>query len=285
MSTCPSCQHPATKRDGYDAIGRQRYHCRPCRRDFTAHSTSAFSGYRWPPDVILMAVWWYCSLPLSAAQVVRLLAERHIDVSARTGLNWVQTFGPQLATALRQHRRRVGRTWTVDEVFCFRGRQKLYVYRAVDEHGQVIDVLLRDKRDRTSAEAFFRRALAQTEIKPKAVITDHHQPYVKAVAAIIPLARHVRTGLHRRRGYTTQPVKRSHVPTRDRLRSTRGLRTIHTGQRFLESFEALHALRRGTVKLRALIPGYRPTQASEHEKVRTVIKAMEVLGTQLQKAA
>src|SRR5712692_8448922 len=122
MSTCPSCQHPATKRDGYDAAGRQRYYCRPCRRDFTAHSTSAFSRYRWPPDVILMTVRWYCSLPLSAHQVVGLLAERHIDVTARTVLNWVQTFGPQLAAAIRRYRRRVGRKWTVDEVFCFRGK-------------------------------------------------------------------------------------------------------------------------------------------------------------------
>src|SRR6476660_4387031 len=136
MSTCPSCHYLATKRDGYDAAGRQRYHCRPCHRDFTAHSASAFSGYRWPPDVILMAVRWYCSLPLSAAQVVRLLAERKIDVSASTVLNWVQTFGPQLAAALRKYRRRVGRHCTVDEGFCFRGTQKLYVYRAIDEHGR-----------------------------------------------------------------------------------------------------------------------------------------------------
>ena len=232
-----------------------------------------------------MTVRWYCSLPLSAHQVVGLLAERHIDVTARTVLNWVQTFGPQLAAAIRRYRRRVGRKWTVDEVFCFRGKQKLYLYRAVDEHRQVIDVLLRDKRDRASAEAFFRQALTRTDVTPSAVITDHHQPYIKAVAAIIPLARHVRTGLHRRRGYTTQPIERSHVPTRDRLRGARGLRTVYTGQKFLESFEALHALRRGTVKLRALVPRYRPTQASEHEKVRTVIAAMEVLGTQLKKAA
>jgi len=117
-------------------------------------------------------------------------------------------------------------------------------------------VLLRDKRDRASAEAFFRQALACTEVIPKAVITDHHQPYVKAVASVIPFARHVRTGLHLRHGYTTQPVERSHVPTRDRLRSARGLRTVHTGQRFLESFEAFDALRRDTVKLRPLVPGY-----------------------------
>ena len=91
-----------------------------------------------------------------------------------------------------------------------------------DEHGQVIDVLLRDKRDRASAEAFFRQALARMDVTPKAIITDHHQPYVKAVATVIPLARHVRTGLHRCRGYTTQPIERSHVPTRDRLRGTGG---------------------------------------------------------------
>ena len=200
-------------------------------------------------------------------------------------LNWVQTFGPQLAATLRKHRPRVGRKWTVDEVFCFRGKRKLYLYRAVDEHGQVIDVLLRDKRARASAEAFFRQAIARTEVTPQAIITDHHQPYVKAVATVIPRARHIRTGLHRRRGYTTQPIERSHVPTRDRLRGTRGLRTVHTGQRFLESFEALHALRRGRVKLHALVPSYRPTHATEHEKVRVVVAAIAVLGTQLRKAA
>jgi putative transposase len=91
-------------------------------------------------------------------------------------------------------------------VFCLRGERKLYLYRAVDEHGQVLDVLLRNNRDRASAEVFFRQALARTEVTPKAVITDPHRPYVKAVAAVIPLARHVRTGLHRRRGYITQPV-------------------------------------------------------------------------------
>jgi transposase-like protein len=95
MSTCSSCLQRATKRHGYDGAGRQRYPCRPCRRDFTASSSSAFSGFRWPPDVIRMAVRWYGSRPLPAAQVVRLLAERNIDVTARMVLNWVQTFGPQ----------------------------------------------------------------------------------------------------------------------------------------------------------------------------------------------
>jgi transposase-like protein len=246
---------------------------------------SAFAGYRWPPDVILMAVRWYCSLPLSAVQVVRLLAERSIDVSARTVLNWVQTFGPQLAVAARSYRHRVGKRWYVDEVFCFHGKQKRYLYRAVDKHGQVIDVLLREKRDRASAEAFFRQALARTGVAPREVITDHHQAYVKAVGTVVPLARHIRTGLHRCRGETTQPIERSHVPTRDRLRCTRGLKTVHTGQKFLESFEALYALRHGSMKLRELVPGYQSRHASLHETVRAVVQAMEVLGTRLKKAA
>jgi transposase-like protein len=142
-------------------------------------------------------------------------------------------------------------------------------------------VLLRDKRDWASAEAFFRQALARTDVTSKAVITDHHQPYVKAVATVIPFARHVRTGLHRRRGYTTQPIERSHVPARDRLRSAGRLRTVRTGQRFLESFEALHALRRDAVKLRTLVSGYWPTLASVHETARAVAVAIGVLGLQL----
>jgi len=78
----------------------------------------------------------------------------------------------------------------VDEVFCFRGKQKRYLYRAVDQHGQVVDILLRDKRDRASAEAFFRRALGQTDMAPHTVVSDHHQPYTKALAATVPTARH-----------------------------------------------------------------------------------------------
>ncbi len=222
MITCPTCHRPPTKRDGRDHRDRQRYACRPCRRDFTAHSSSIFAGYRFHPDVILAAVRWYLSYPLSARQVAELLAERGIDISPRTVLAWAQTFGPQIAVAARPHRRSLGKRWYVDEVFLFRRSEKRYLYRAVDQHGQVIDVLLRAHRDLHSAETFFHRALATSQIQPTTVVSDHHQPYVKAVAATVPSARHVRTGLHRLRGETTKAIERSHVATRDRLRSSRG---------------------------------------------------------------
>ena len=105
---CPACQQPATKRNGHDRRGRQKYTCRPCRRTFTEDSASAFSGYRWPRDVILTAVRWYLAYPLSSRQVLELLAERGTDVSHRTILDWVQAFGPQLAAEVRRRRRPVG---------------------------------------------------------------------------------------------------------------------------------------------------------------------------------
>ena len=89
------------------------YACRPCRRTCTENTVSAFSGYRWPRDVIVMAVRWYLAYPLSSRRVLELLAERGIDVSHRTILTWSQVFGPLLAAEVRR-RRRVGKRWFVE---------------------------------------------------------------------------------------------------------------------------------------------------------------------------
>ena len=126
MPLCPACQQPAAKRNGRDRRGRQKYACRPCRRTFTENTVSAFSGYRWSRDVIVMAVRWYLAYPLSSRQVLELLAERGIDVSHRTILTWSQVFGPLLAAEVRR-RRRVGKRWFVDEVFLFRKTEKRYL--------------------------------------------------------------------------------------------------------------------------------------------------------------
>jgi len=115
------------------------------------------------------------------------------------------------------------------------------------------------------------------------VISDHHQPYVKAVERTAPSARHTRTGLHRRRGETTKHIERSHVAIRDRLRPSRGLKTTATGQRFLEGFEAVRALRRDDVRLKALVPGYRPRRATRYQRARAVIAAMSILAARLTK--
>src|SRR5260370_23347033 len=98
-----------------------------------------------------------------------------------------------------------------------------------------------------SAEAFFRQAQERTACLPEEVVSDYHRPYIKALQHTWPDVRHRRSGLHRARRVTTKPVERSHIPTRDRLRNSRGLETIATAQRFLEGSEALYALRCGHV--------------------------------------
>jgi hypothetical protein len=165
-------------------------------------------------------------------------------------------------------------------MFFFRGRDKWYLYRAIDEHGQVVDALLREHRDTASAEAFFEQALGRSGQAPSAIITDHHQPYVKAIRRIVPTAVHIRSGLHRATGATTQPIERSHIPTRDRLRSSRGLKTLRTGQRFLEGFECLRALRGGHIRLEDLFPTpVASTSAQDH--LRMVAAAVLTLGMRL----
>ena len=177
-----------------------------------------------------------------------------------------------MAAVIRQSRLRDGQQWTVDEVFYLRGKQKLYLYHAVDAHGQVLDVMLRDKRNRASAEAFFRQAVSRTEVTPKAIITDHHQPYTKAVAAVIPFARHdarsyiaaVATPPSPSSGATSPPAIDSEAPEDSEPF------TLGSGLwRALKP--CLHVLRRGTVKLRTLVPRYQPTSASGHERARTCL--------------
>jgi putative transposase len=172
-------------------------------------------------------------------------------------------------------------------VFFFRkrGDEKRYLYQAVDEHGQVLDVLFREHRDTESATAFLRRTLGSAGTTPSVVVSDHHQPYIAAVQEVLPQAQHVRTGLHRARGETTKPVERSHVPTRDRLRSSRGVKTLTAGQRLFEGFEALFALQRGHVHLEKLVPGYPPSGATPHQRARGVAAALQVVGTRLTRAA
>ena len=250
MPSCPRCHSPAVIKDGRPAPADQRYRCRGCRRTFTTRTGTPFAGYRWPREIIVLAVHWYSSFRLAAANVVELLAERGVDVSARTVLTWVHTFGPLLAEAGRRRCRKLGRRWWCDETYIrLRGRWT-YLYRAIDEDGQVVDVLLREHRDLASARAFFAWAVQRRGVTPDEVITDGHPAYRRAIQEYAPQARHVVTGLHRAAGYaTTQPIERSHVPIKDRVRPMRGMQSIATGQRLAEGVTLAQAIRRGDVAL------------------------------------
>ena len=281
MPPCPRCAGAEVKKDG--TVGEtQRYRCRGCRRAFVARTGSPFAGHRWPRAVIVTAVRWYLRFRLSAADVRDLLAERGVDISARTVLHWVQKFAPLLARAGRRAATRPGARWWCDETYVRVGGKWAYLYRAIDAAGQVVDVLLRARRDLASARAFFVLATYRRRAAPDEIVTDKHPAYVRAVREEVPEAMHTQSGLHRASGPDTKPIERSHVPTKDRLRPMRGLQSIRTGQRAIEGVELARAVQRGHVAAPA---GAVSAAAGPHARARAAATTFTWLADSLRVAA
>src|SRR4249919_2614749 len=141
------------------ALSRQTVVMRPCRPRPASVPRSAFAGFCFPPEVIVLAVRWYLRFGLSFRDVEELLAERGIQVDHVTIYRWVQRFTPLLADAARPCRQAVGDRWFVDETYVKVGGVWRYIYRAVDQFGQVIDIYVSRRRDIASARRFFTAAL------------------------------------------------------------------------------------------------------------------------------
>src|SRR3954467_2490549 len=161
------------------------------RRPFIASPpTSAFAGFRFPAESIVLALRWYLRYGLSYRDVEELLAERGIQVDHVTVYRWVQTFTPEFIDAARPAGPASGSRWFVDETYVKVAGRWRYLYRAVDQHGQVIDVLVSQRRDASAARRFFARALATA---PTAVelTTDRAPVDPRVLEEVLPSARHV----------------------------------------------------------------------------------------------
>ncbi|MBV1855784.1 IS6 family transposase [Catellatospora tritici] len=198
----------------------------------------AFVGFRFPPEVIVVAVRWYLRFNLSYRDVEELLVERGIEVDHVTVYRWVQRFTPLLAEAARPCRHSPGDRWFVDETYVKVGGVWRYVYRAVDQHGQVIDVLVSTRRDAAAARGFFRRALS-TFRAPTEVVTDAAAVYPSVLEELIPQAWH-----HVER-YANNPIEADHSQLKHRLRPMRGLRTDKTARVIIAGHSFMQNLRRG----------------------------------------
>src|SRR3954467_15523734 len=142
------------------------------RRPFIASPpTSAFAGFRFPAESIVLALRWYLRFGLSYRDVEELLAERGIEVDHVTVYRWVQRFAPLLADAARPCRHAVGDRWFVDETYVKVAGRWRYVYRAIDQYGQIIDVYVSGRRDTRAARHFFATALSAHN-SPVEVVTD-----------------------------------------------------------------------------------------------------------------
>jgi transposase-like protein len=147
---------------------------------------SAFAGFYFPPDVIVLAVRWYLRFALSYRDVEELLADRGIEVDYVTIYRWVQRFTPLLAEAARPCRHAVGDRWQVDEAYVKVAGRWRYVYRAIDQSGQVIDVFVSARRDAKAARRFFQRAIGTTKVMPTEVATDRAPTYPVVIEELLP---------------------------------------------------------------------------------------------------
>ncbi len=240
---CVRCGGEAFSKAGVDQQGRQVYLCAACRRRQTARSVSAFSGYRFPDDLIALAVRWYLRFRLPYADIVELLAERGVHVDPSSVFDWVQRFTPLYKEAARPHRHRVGTRWAVDETYIRLAGRWVYAYRAIDEYGQVIDVYLSETRDTVAATAFFTQAIARTDVRSHRVTTDKAAAYPPALRAVAPEAEHI-TGKTEQQG-----IERDHQHLKGRTRSMRGFQQRGCAQVVCDGHGFMRNLRDGFYRL------------------------------------
>ncbi len=204
--------------------------------------SSAFASFRFPPEIIVLAVRWYLRFGLSYRDVEELLAERGIEVDHVTVYRWVQRFTPLLADAARPCRHAVGDHWYVDETYVKIAGRWRYVYRAIDQYGQIIDVYVSPRRDTHAARRFFTTAL-RAHGDPVEVVTDQAPALRVVIAELMPGA------FHNTEQYANNRMEADHGRLKSRLRPMRGLKRDHTARVIVRGHALMQNLRRGHIEL------------------------------------
>ena len=215
-----------------------------CRRRVVLSNqlSCAFTGFRFPPEVIMLAVRWYLRFGLSFRDLEELLGERGVEVDHVTLHRWVQRFTPLLIDAARPCRHAVGRRWFVDETYVKVAGVWRYVYRAVDGHGQVIDVYVAVRRNLGAARTFFTTVIAGHG-EPEEVVTDRAAALANVIEELLPQA------FHNTVKYANNRVECDHGRLKARLRPMRGLKTDRTATVIITGHAFIQNLRRGHYEL------------------------------------
>ena len=195
----------------------------------------SYKGHRYPVEIIDHCVWLYFRFPLSFREVEELMLERGVVVSYETIRRWCAKFGQAYANQLRRRRPRPGDKWHLDEVFVRINGTQHYLWRAVDQDGNVLDVLVQSRRNTVAAERFFRRLLKGLEYVPRVLVTDKLASYTAAHRELLSSVE------HRRSRYLNNRAENSHQPTRQRERAMNRFTSPGHAQRFLSAFSGISA--------------------------------------------
>jgi IS6 family transposase len=239
--------------------GMSSRRCRPV----SVVPCSAFKGFRFPPEIIVLAVRWYLRYGLSYRDLEELLAERGVEVDHVTVFRWVQCFTPLLVDAARPCRHAVGNRWYVDETYVKVAGRWRYVYRAVDQRGQIIDVYVSPRRDTTAARRFFETALG-AHGDPVEVVTDRAPALRAVIDELLPCT------FHNTEQYANNRIEADHGRLKARLRPMRGLKHDHTARVIMRGHALMQNIRRGHYELGVETPPYRRVATAFNELARTI---------------
>jgi putative transposase len=189
-----------------------------------------YKHHRFPAEIISHGVWLYFRFCLSYRDVEELLFARGIIVTYEALRQWCRKFGQQYANQLRRRCPQRGDKWHLDEVFLTIRGERHYLWRAVDQDGQVLDILVQRRRDRKAAKTFFRKRLKGCQYVPRVIITDQLKSYGAAKRELLPGVE------HRQHRYLNNRAENSHQPTRQRERRMQGFKSPGHAQRFLSAY-------------------------------------------------
>src|SRR3712207_4400070 len=196
----------------------------------------SYAGHRFPPEVIGHAVWLYFRFPLGLRMVEEMLAARGVTVSHETVRQWGLKFGQAFAHQVRSGLPRPGDKWRLDEVQIKIAGEKRWLWRAVDQDGLVLDVLVQSRRDKKAAKRLLRKLLKRQGRPPRVMVTDKLASYPAAKEELIPGVE------HRRHKRLNNRAENSHQPTRRRERQMKRFKSAGQAQRFLSAHDHINNL-------------------------------------------
>jgi putative transposase len=200
------------------------------------NKSTMYKRYRFPPEIIQYAVWLYFRFNLSHRDIEDLLAQRGIIVTHESIRLWCNKFGSKFATRLRRRHQGYGDTFFIDEVFIKIDGKQHYLWRAVDQDGEVVDVFLQKKRSANAAKRFFKRIVKKHQGEPRKIVTDKLRSYGVAHRELMPAT------IHSTEKYANNRAELSHQPTRVRERGMRRFKSVKQAQRFLNIHAAVYNL-------------------------------------------
>jgi putative transposase len=200
------------------------------------NNTKTYKRYRFPIEIIQYAVWLYFRFNLSHRDIEDLLAQRGIIVTRESIRLWCNKFGSKYAARLRRKHQGYGDTFFIDEVFIKIDGKQRYLWRAVDQDGEVVDVFLQNRRDAKAAKRFFKRMLKRHKGEPREIVTDKLRSYGVAHRELVPET------MHKMKKYANNRAELSHQPTRVRERGMRKFKSMRQAQRFLNVHAAVYNL-------------------------------------------